>query len=115
MPAHEMLIVPKADEAFVDLVPSRVKPTDKTLAYIQARSLDTMGPLSSLVKILHKFKKKGGSELDLDGLLDLAHKSVLLVGQTQVAVNFHRRLNFMAALTGDKRKPEDMLKQHELH
>ena len=59
MPAHEMLVVPKADEAFVDLVRSRVKPTDKALAYIQARSLDTMGPLSSVWKILHKFKKRG--------------------------------------------------------
>ena len=99
VPAHEMLVVPKADEAFVNLVPSRVKPTDKALAYIQARSLDTMGPLSALWKIFHKFKKRGAGELDLDVLLDLPQKSVLLVGQTQVAVNYHRRLNFMAAFT----------------
>ena len=33
--------------------------------------------------------------------------------QTLVAVNFHRRLNFMAAITSDKRKAEDLLKQNK--
>ena len=61
VPVHEMLVVQKSYEAFVDLVPSRMKPTDKALAYIHARSLDTMGPLSSLWKILHKLKKRGGA------------------------------------------------------
>ena len=71
-----------------------------------------MGTRSLLWKILHTFKKRGAGELDLDVLLDLAQQSVL-VGQTQVVVNFHHHLNFMAAITGDKRRAEDLLKQNK--
>ena len=71
-----------------------------------------MGPLSELWKILHKYKKKGSGTFDLDTMLDLTLKSVLLVGQTQVAANFHRRLNVVASITEDKHKAEDLLKQN---
>ena len=76
-------MVPKVDEVFLDMVPGRahlVKPVDKAFAFVQGRCLDVMGPLSELWKIIHKYKKKGSGTLDLDNMLDLTLKSVLLVG-----------------------------------
>ena len=47
-----------------------------------------MGPLSELRKMLHKYKKNGSGTFDLNDMLDPALKSVLLIGQIQVAAIF---------------------------
>ena len=112
VPTHDRLVVPKVDEAFLDMVTGRaylVKPADKAFAFVQGRCLDVMCPLSELWKNLHKYKKKGSGSFDLDTMLDLTLKSVLLVGQTQVAANFHRGISVRQRIYSNKMRPTGQL------
>ena len=52
-------------------------------------------------------------DLDLHSLIDLVEKTVCCLGQTNVAINFHRRLNVMSKLTNDNKKSKHLLRKNE--
>ena len=123
VPDMDVLNVPVTDTFVESLIENRRKSqekgAEKGLTNIHNRLLMTMGPLSQLWQTLESLKAQASTsdmgqidDLDVHQLLDLVEKSICCVGQTHVAMNFHRRLGVMAKLTKDVKKGKQILKKH---
>ena len=55
----------------------------------------------------------GQKSCKVDKLLQLAEQSVLLVGQTNVIVNYNRRLNVLSRFLKNPKAAHEILKQNE--
>ena len=58
-------------------------------------------------------KKQGDGTLDLDELVSNIEKSVLLLGQTHVTTMYHRRINVVANIVGNKKKAQEIVRSEE--
>ena len=105
------------DSDIVDLLPGSsqapIKHADGSFKRIQVRLLDTMGPLGKLWSELEKAALHGNGKCDAKELLELAEKSVTLVGQTNVLINHNRRLNVLSRFMKDSKKATDILSQNQ--
>jgi len=107
IPTHNELIVADPDPQMMDLVGSKVtqvKAMDQALGRVQKKVLNIMGPLGGLWKYIHKLKKKGEGEIDVDYVIDSLEKTVMLVGQANVGALFQRRLNVLSHIMGNNKQ-----------
>ena len=116
-PSHDSLTILKLDHDIVDLLPMPAKkPTsivDSSFSRVQGKLLDGMGPLGKLWAKLEKVARKGTQKCDVRKMLRLAEKSVLLIGQTNVLLNYNRRLNVLARFLRDPKAATNILQQNE--
>ena len=116
-PSTDVLKPLVLDSDIVDLLPGSsqtpIKHADGSFKRIQVRLLDTMGPLGKLWSELEKAALHGNGKCDAKELLELAEKSVTLVGQTNVLINHNRRLNVLSRFMKDSKKATDILSQNQ--
>ena len=75
---------------------------DTTLEKIQKKNIDVMGPLS---KVWHALESAttapdDDTDLNIEDLLNLVQQAVLLVGQTNNTISYHRRLSALLENSG---------------
>ena len=116
-PTHSVLKALPLDQDMVGLLPSQAKSpvnsTDGGMRRIQGVLLDVMGPLGKLWAQLEKIMDSGKKSCKVDKLLKLAEQSVLLVGQTNVIINYNRRLNVLSRFLKNPKAAHEILKQNE--
>ncbi|XP_048259405.1 uncharacterized protein LOC125384396 [Haliotis rufescens] len=118
IPDEHCLTAPQLDGYLDDLFEARdrsfEKKTDFSLQFIQKRMLNVMDPLSHLWGNLDKIRHREASpDLDIYELLDIVEKSVCLVGQANLSINFHRRLSILSKLVKDPKKAKKLLYKYE--
>jgi len=116
-PEHEALKPRKLDTDIVELlpVPAR-KPTaivDNSFRCVQTRLTETMGPLGKVWSTLEKAVRKGGELCDAKQLLKQVEQTVLMIGQTNVLLNYNRRLNVMSRFLRDPKRASEIIRQNE--
>ena len=119
-PDHKFLTSPELDsdleeglESVIGKKASFAKAYDQDLNRIQTKVLRTMGPLGRLLSKLEKFrKKKSPTTADLDTFLKLTEQTVLLVGQSNNAILFARRLNVLGLILKDKGQAKKKLNKY---
>ena len=85
---------------------------DKDLANIQEEIRDTTGPLLRLWKTVDR-ANDGKSSLDLKEILDMAEKSITLVGRAISNITHKRRVRILSKFSKDKRKVATTLSKFE--
>ena len=86
---------------------------DRSFQNIQNTLMTTMGPLSELWTKLEHVRKHGPDENEdiLPILLEWLQKAVVCIGQTNVHINYYRRLPLVAKLLGSFNKAQSLLKK----
>ena len=116
IPSQSALTIPETDQPMLDLIgfgAKELKAVDSSLTRVQKKVINIMGPLGTCWKKLHKLRKGDNAVYDLNTVLPLIEKSVLLVGQVHVTLSFQRRLNVLARVLGDSKKAMDLLRTHD--
>ena len=113
VPEHDSLTVLKLDDEILDLLPQasklHVTHFDGSFKRVQRKMLDSMGPLGKLWHKLESVARKGGGSLDAKKLLSLVEQTVLVLGQTNVLINFNRRVNILARFLKDNTKASKLV------
>ena len=121
-PDHRFLKVEQLDGAIENGLPAKVGKTrashvirlDETLRRAQEKVLRITGPLMTLFKELDSVRKsKKEKRFNLEEVMELVEKAVVLTGQANVGVRYARRLEVASALTGNRREAKDMLVKYE--
>ena len=111
--------VPQVDDYIIDIFNAKKqdygKYTDDTWVKMHNKVVDVMGPLSKLWSTLETIRvADDDSEIDLFECLDLAEKTITLLGQASLSFNYFRRQGFLTRLTRDSRKAKQLLKHHDV-
>ena len=85
---------------------------DNALKFVQKRLGQCMGPLSKIWEEVDDLDKDQ-SNMKIDELKELVEKTILMIGQTNVACLFERRLNFLAKLMHSAKNARQTLKENE--
>ena len=121
-PSHSFLKVEEIDASLEHGLPDKLGASqasvvlnrDKNFCRIQEKVQRVMGPLGRLWQELDKGRKKSsGRKVNLANILQLAEQSVLLLGQTNVAVRYLRRYEVTTAITKNSKEAKTMLKRYE--
>ena len=89
------------------------KAYDRDLNTIQMKVLRIMGPLGRLWNRLEEVRKKRApSTADLGTFLKLTEQTLLLVGQTNNALLYQRRVNILSTILKDKQTARRKLKKY---
>ena len=85
---------------------------DKTLKKNSKKNIDVMGPLWKVWHALESATTAPDDEADLtiEDLLNLVQQTVLLVGQTNNAISYHRRLSALAGAMKSSSQAKSMIK-----
>ena len=85
---------------------------DTTLEKIQRKNTDFMGPLSKVWHALESATTAPDDETDLtiQDLLNLVQQTVLLVGQNNNTISYHRRLSALARAMKSSSQAKSMIK-----
>ena len=119
VPANTFLTPPNVDDYIEDLVNDQkamrfLRMHDACLRYVQKRIVQCMG---SIAKIWHELDacNEGStkSTMDFYDVKELMEKSILLLGQTNVACLYERRLNFLAKIMQSTKKAKQALRENE--
>ena len=121
IPANAVFVPPDLDDFVEILVTDKrkrmyTKIQDGSLKYVQKKLAQIMGPLGKIWNVVDGYangKIQPNASMDIDELLELIEKTVLLVGQTNVACLYERRLNVLSKVFGDAKKAKKSLHQHE--
>ena len=119
IPDNAIFTPPNVDEFAEDLICDRkawrfMKLHDNSFKFIQKKVAQVMGPLykvwSELDGVNHG---KEASEMLIEEVLKLIEKTVLLVGQVNVARLYERKLNFMAKILKGLKLAKQTLSQNQ--
>lgn len=88
---------------------------DRMMGAAQEKVLRVMGPLGQLWRFLNEARKKNGDKMDVHEALALTEKSVLLLGQANVAVKYNRRYEIVAAVSGGGKSAKRILSRYKKH
>ena len=100
--------VKKLDDYLQELLKQKNRPQDitidNTLEKVQDKVLEIMGPLSKLwvmVEQVNSGSASGSSStVEMDTVLELLEKPVLLIGQCNNVITYERRKNVLLGVTG---------------
>ena len=117
IPDHSLLKQAKLDPDMVDLLPSLArtpaKQVDAGFMKVQSKIGQAMAPLGKLWAQLENVAAKGSGKCKIEDLMGLVEKSVLLFGQSQVALEHNRRLYLLSRFMRDPKKAAELLKRNE--
>ena len=103
-----MLKPAKLDSDMVYLLPSLArapaKHVDAGFLKVQSKLGQVMAPLEKLWSQLEDVASKGSGKCKIEDLMGLVEKSVLLSGQSQVALEHNYRLNLLSRFMRDPKK-----------
>ena len=77
---------------------------------VQRKNMDVLGPLCKLWESLETAKKEQGSSDSIDNLIKFVTQSIVLVGQTNIALSYHRRLSTLNVVIKSTIQARSMLK-----
>ena len=116
MPNHAALLAPTMDTDILGLLTPVAKipaaSNDGSFRRVQSKLLDVMGPLGKLWQNLDALstEAKGGKvKTNVKKLLELADQSIVMLGQTNVLINYNRRLNILARFLKDNKAAGELL------
>ena len=100
--------VKKLDDYLQELLKQKKKPQDiaidNTLEKVKDKVLDIMGPLSKLWVMVEQVSSGSASgsssTVEMDTVLELLEKTVLLIGQCNNTITYERRKNVLLGVTG---------------
>ena len=119
VPTNVFYNPPKVDEFVEDFIDYNsmkfLKLHDKSLAFIQKKSTQIMGPLVKVWSVIEEAWKgqEENNEFSIMDMLKLEARVVLLVGQTNTTCLHERWLNFLAKIMKEVKKAKEQLKTYE--
>ncbi|KAK3085706.1 hypothetical protein FSP39_007593 [Pinctada imbricata] len=120
VPNNSIFSAPQLDEFVEELIEDKkammfTKIHDGSIKFIQKRIGQVMGPLTKIWKTVEDgvAGKTEESPMGLDELLKLLEKTVMLVGQANVACLYERRLNVLSKVFGDVKKARKSISTNE--
>ena len=118
IPANGFLNPPDIDDYIEDLVADHksmrfLKMHDSSLKFVQKRVSQCMGPLSRIWEELDEAHRGNTSKMEIGEVVELLEKTLLMVGQVNVACLFERRLNFLVKIVKSTKKAKVMLRDSE--
>ncbi|VDI74486.1 Hypothetical predicted protein [Mytilus galloprovincialis] len=119
VPSNTILSPPSIDEFIEDLIGNRkawrfMKLHDNSLKFIQKKVALIMGPLFKMWQEIDGANHgKETSEMSITDVLNLIERTVLLVGQVNVACLYERRINFMAKILKGMKQAKQTLSHNQ--
>lgn len=118
IPGNEFLNPPEIDDYIEDLVADHksmkfLKMHDSSLKFVQKRVAQCMGPVSRIWEELDKAHEGHTSTMDIEDVVKLLEKTILMIGQVNVACLYERRINFLAKILKSTMKAKSMLRDNE--
>lgn len=118
IPGNEFLNPPEIDDYIEDLVADHksmkfLKMHDSSLKFVQKRVAQCMGPVSRIWEELDKAHEGHTSTMDIEDVVKLLEKTILMIGQVNVACLYERRINFLAKILKSTKKAKSMLRDNE--
>ena len=114
IPDHSLLKPAKLDSDMIELLPMVARtPTrqiDSGFHRAQSKLSQVMAPLGKLWSQLEDISDRGTGKCKVEELIGLVEQSVLLIGQSQVAMEHNRHLNLFMR---DPKKASELLKRNE--
>ena len=104
----------KLDEFLSQFLNSHDERLDLSLSKIESHIRDTFGPLSKLwteLETISDTPRDKEVELDVESLLDMTYKVIILVGQAMNATTYQRRLYVLSAVCRDTVQAKSQLKE----
>ena len=83
---------------------------DSIYEKVQSKNMDVMGPLCNLWESLETTNKEQDSSVSINDLIKFVTQSIILVGQTNIALSYHRRLFALDGVMKSTIKAKSMLK-----
>ena len=77
---------------------------------VQRKNMDVMGPLCKLWESLVTANKEQDSSVSINDLIKFVTQSIILVGQTNIALSYHRRLSALDGVMKSTIQAKSMLK-----
>ncbi|XP_078330091.1 uncharacterized protein LOC144624336 [Crassostrea virginica] len=118
IPGNDFLNPPDVDDYLEDLVADHksmkfLKMHDSSLKFVQKRVSQCMGPLSKIWDEIDKAHEGSTSSMEIEEVVNLLEKTILMIGQVNVACLYERRLNFLAKILKSTKKAKSMLRENE--
>ncbi|XP_062584288.1 uncharacterized protein LOC134246041 [Saccostrea cucullata] len=118
IPGNQFLNPPDVDDYLEDLVADHksmkfLKMHDSSLKFVQKRVSQCMGPLSRIWDEMDKAHEGTTSSMEIEEVVNLLEKTILMIGQVNVACLYERRLNFLAKILKSTKKAKSMLRENE--
>ncbi|XP_078320246.1 uncharacterized protein LOC111103749 [Crassostrea virginica] len=119
VPTNAFCNPPKVDEFVEDFIDYNsmkfLKLHDKSLAFIQKKITQIMGPLVKVWSAIDGARKgqEENNEFSIMDMLKLVEQVVVLVGQANATCLYERRLNFLAKIMKGVKKAKEQLKTYE--
>lgn len=118
IPGNEFLNPPEIDDYIEDLVADHksmkfLKMHDSSLKFVQKRVAQCMGPVSRIWEELDKAHEGHTSTMDIEDVVKLLEKTIIMIGQVNVACLYERRINFLAKILKSTKKAKSMLRDNE--
>ena len=102
LPKAPVTITPRLDKVYADSCSKSTKQADKSLARIQALTLDTAGPLSEALEMVHAVDGDSDQvELDLEKLVAALETSLAFIGNASCQTSNFRRQKIMEDINKD--------------
>ncbi|XP_062578759.1 uncharacterized protein LOC134240705 [Saccostrea cucullata] len=116
--SNQFLNPPDVDDYLEDLVADHksmkfLKMHDSSLKFVQKRVSQCMGPLSRIWDEMDKANEGTTSSMEIEEVVNLLEKTILMIGQVNVACLYERRLNFLAKILKSTKKAKSMLRENE--
>ena len=77
---------------------------------VQRKNMDVLGPLCKLWESLETANKEQDSSVSINDLIKFVTQSIILVGQTNIALSYHRRLSALDGVMKSTIQAKSMLK-----
>ena len=77
---------------------------------VQRKNVDVMGSLYKVWKSLERANKEQDSSVSISDLIKFVTQSIILVGQTNIALSYHRRLSALDGVMKSTIQAKSMLK-----
>ncbi|XP_061187959.1 uncharacterized protein LOC133195987 [Saccostrea echinata] len=118
IPGNHFVNPPDVDDYLEDLVADHksmkfLKMHDSSLKFVQKRVSQCMGPLSMIWDEMDKAHEGSKSSMEIEEVVNLLEKTILMIGQVNVACLYERRLNFLAKILKSTKKAKSMLRENE--
>ncbi|VDI12579.1 Hypothetical predicted protein [Mytilus galloprovincialis] len=130
VPSYEGFTIRSIDPLIFSIMEEQSRSTntqlDKAFVSIQTKLIDTMGPLGNLWMLFEDIRSKidkGRDDssaqahvdnVDFRHILDLLEKTICLVGQSNVAINYQRRLSILQRINNqDSKKARSLLRDKQ--
>ncbi|CAC5372562.1 unnamed protein product [Mytilus coruscus] len=130
VPSYEGFTIRSIDPLIFSIMGEQSRSTntqlDKAFVSIQTKLIDTMGPLGNLWMLFEDMRSKIDKgcddpsaqahvdNVDFHHILDLLEKTICLVGQSNVAINYQRRLSILQRINNqDSKKARSLLRNKQ--